>query len=183
MKIPKNVTKHIWTIIIVPALGGILYSVASVIGLDIEPSRVQTPEQPTNGVTNSATGVEGGIHIHNNIPQSSSNIQSETQSEQQNGLNSETNIPRRKKEVVSQKNIQVIGDDNTNSSQINGNDNKVDFSNKRSEIEEQTNIERNTNTGEGSQYFENAGSDNTFCSGNDDTACSNDGTINNNPAQ
>ncbi len=160
-----------WTAILLPILGGILYYVANVTGIDIEPPTTKTSEEkPQNTTTNTSTGIEGGLHIYNNTP-TSSNHDSENS----------TTTQKQSDKIISQDNTQIMGDGNTDATQINGDNNEVNNSSKKNEIENQ--INRNTQTGEGSQYFEDAGSDNTFCAGNDDTACSNKGTIYNNPVQ
>jgi hypothetical protein len=50
-------------------------------------------------------------------------------------------------------------------------------------VENQENNEEKTEINQPGQYIEDGGNDNTYCADNDDTACSNDGTINNNPAR
>lgn len=173
MKISKNMWNHAWKIGLTVAL-----AVGGYFGFTPNPQDAQKSEQPASTPPTSATGIKGGIHI-NNYPAT----QPVAQPAPKNSIGSSIPILNEQKRLVSQNNTQEMGSGNNNSPQINGDDNKVDISNERNEIEEQTNIERNTKTGDGSQYFENPGSDNTFCSGNDDTACSNDGTIHNNSAK
>jgi hypothetical protein len=179
MKISKNMWNHAWKIVLTVAL-----AVGGYFGFTPNPQDAQKPEQQKSTSSTSATGIEGGVRINNNIyPLQSPATKPVAQPAAKNSIGFSVPILNRQKKLVSQNNTQEMGNANNNSPQINGDDNKVDISSERNEIEEQTNIERNTKTGEGSQYIENPGSDNTFCSGNDDTACSNDGTIHNNPAK
>lgn len=173
MQNPQNIWDKVKKIgkpaILTTILGVVITGVTTYFGIPLEFQKAQESEKPANTSSPSAVGVEGGIHI-NNYPSQSEIPQPVEQSAQ-------------KKKLISQNNRQEMGDGNINSPQINGKDNEVNISSERNEIGEQTNNTRNTKIGEGSQYFEDAGSDNTFCAGNDDTACSNDGTIYNNPAK
>lgn len=177
MKISNNIWNHAWKITLTVAL-----AVGGYFGFTPDSQKAQDSDKPANTSSTSATGVEGGIHI-NNYPSQSPSSQPVAQPGQQNSSSTEESIPKEQKKIISQNNTQTMGDDNTNSPQTMGKDNEVNIYSETNEVEKQTNIERNTQTGQGSQYFEDAGTDNTFCSGNEDTACSNDGTINNNTAE
>lgn len=81
---------------------------------------------------------------------------------------------------------QTIGDNSDCNTQTDGSGNTVTSNcetnnNTTNNVE---NIDEKTEIDKVDQYIKDGGDGgNTFCAGNDDTACSNDDTINNNPAQ